>query len=128
MNGESYMKLKNIRNLIFLLIAFSQTAFAAEAVSDCMTNATGNTHDNLRGSYCEFKDGPVTCLVYEAFTGGGGISCTINKGVALRPLPAGNKHFKIKALEGDINRISTGSRICYLYSAYRGGTPSCINP
>ena len=121
------MTLKIIRNCIFLAIAFSHTAFAASAVRDCMTSTTGNTFKNLRGSYCEIKDGPVTCLVYEPFTDGGGISCTVNKGSALGSLPSGNKQFKLKALEGDITRINTGSRLCYIYSPYRGGATSCLN-
>lgn len=124
---KDYMKLKFIQNFILLSLAFSHTVFAAETVKDCMTSSTGNTSRNLRGSYCEIKDGPITCFVYEPFTDGGGISCSVNKGSALGSLPTGNKHFKPKAVEGDINRINTGSRVCYVYAAYRGGATSCIN-
>lgn len=122
------MKYKNIRNLLLLSIVFSQTAFAAGVVKDCMTSITGNTLKKLGGSYCELKDGPVTCLVFDPFTDGGGISCTVNKGATLELLPTGYKHFKLRAVEGDITRINTGSRLCYIYAGYRGGAPSCINP
>lgn len=121
------MKVKCIRNLILLSLVFSHSVFAASAVRNCMTNNTGNTLKNLDGSYCELKDGPVTCLVFDPFGDGGGISCTVNKGSALDSLPTGNKHFKLKAVEGDITRINTGSRLCYIYAAYRGGAPSCLN-
>ncbi len=93
------MILNNIWNLLLLSIVFSQTAFAAGVVKDCMTSITGNTLKTLGGSYCEIKDGPVTCLVFDPFSDGGGISCTVNKGSTLDPLPTGNKHFKLKAVE-----------------------------
>lgn len=117
--------MKNILALCFFLGSFS--VFAASDVRNCMTSNTGNTLRKLGGSYCELKDGPVTCLVFDPFTDGGGISCTVNKGSALGSLPTSNKHFKLKAVEGDITRINTGSRVCYIYAAYRGGTPSCLN-
>ncbi len=119
-----------MKKLIFILLAitFSHTIFAVGTVRDCMTSITGNTAKTLEGSYCEIKDGPITCLVFDPFTDGGGVSCTLNKGTNLGPLPTGNKYFKLKAVEGEITRINTGSRLCYIYAAYRGGTPSCINP
>jgi hypothetical protein len=121
------MKIKCIRNLFLLSLVFSQTVFAAANPGDCLTRNTGNTLKNLDGSYCELKDGPVTCLVFDPFGDGGGISCTVNKGSDLGLLATGNKHFKLKAVEGDVTRINTGRRLCYIYAAYRGGTPSCLN-
>ena len=113
--------------LVGLLALTSVSVFAAGTVRDCMKSNTGNTLRNLGGSYCDLKDGPVTCLVFDPFTDGGGISCTVNKGASLSPLPTGNKHFKLKAVEGDITRINIGNRLCYIYAAYRGGTPSCVS-
>ena len=113
--------------LLGITALLSLSAFATSSVRDCMASNTGNTLRKLGGSYCELKDGPVTCLVFDPFTDGGGISCTVNKGSTFGSLATGNKHFKLKAVEGDITRINTGSRVCYIYAAYRGGTPSCLN-
>lgn len=110
------------------ITSYAQRGSSAVEVRNCMVSNTGNTLRNLDGSYCELKDGPVTCLVFDPFTDGGGISCTVNKGSDIGSLSSTNKHFKLKAVEGDVTRLKTGSHVCYIYAANRGGGPSCISP